>query len=185
MKTKHIISFNSNESSRTRLRWPAFVAAAVLAASLLLSGCSSGNDSASSGNADPAPSTNNSSAPGSGNTSEPGSGNTPGSDNQSDSGGNQGTGTDEPDKSGTNPPEQSSEMTGKGTFHGLADSHSVELETANGTEVFQFDETLADQLNGITEGSSITYTYITKNVDAGEGKTIRQLWLTGVDASSK
>lgn len=194
MKTKSNIQFYSGKSRLLLRIVPALILAAALSALLLVSGC--GSENASGGNS-PAPSTDNSNTEGNGGSSQPGPGNTSnsgngsgsgnasGPDESAGSGGNQDTGTGETGNEGSKDPGQSSEMSGKGTFQGLADSHSVELETTNGTEVFQFDEALAGKLNGIQEGTAVTFTYTSKNVDSGGGKTVQQLWLTGIEASGQ
>ncbi|EFM11747.1 conserved hypothetical protein [Paenibacillus curdlanolyticus YK9] len=66
-----------------------------------------------------------------------------------------------------------------GTFNGLADSHSAEITTADGTVVYQIEESITDQVSNLEEGAKIQFEYTEKALDGGQ-----QLWLTKVAASN-
>ncbi|MWC30098.1 hypothetical protein [Paenibacillus sp. MMS18-CY102] len=68
-----------------------------------------------------------------------------------------------------------------GTFNGLADSHSAEITTADGTVVYQVDASIADQVANLEEGAKIQFEFTEKALDGDQKLT--QLWLTKVEAS--
>ena len=104
-----------------------------------------------------------------------------------------GTATPEPDAANdeqtgtTNDPASSTDQAdlsvkqATGTFNGLADSHSAEITTADGTVVYQIEESIADQVSNLEEGAKIQFEYSEKAIDGDQKLT--QLWLTKVEAS--
>jgi hypothetical protein len=130
-----------------------------------------------------------------------GSNNNPGSEDggvTSDGGGNGGQpsgnsgltepGTAKPDPAqpGNNgsenePPKETAVSKAEGTYMGQADPHSVEIKTAEGTSVFQFDDSLAEKVGKIKDNSPVAIEYYSKNYNI-EGKNVKQLWLTKIEA---
>lgn len=78
-------------------------------------------------------------------------------------------------------PKDAEAIQGEGTFVGLADTHTVEIETADGAESFQFEDSLTDTINSIEGDANVTFEYVEKKVEAGD-QTITQLWLTKIEA---
>lgn len=75
-------------------------------------------------------------------------------------------------------PQNSSPTVAEGRFNGLADSHTVELETASGAEAFQFDEGLMDTLSNLDQGDKVRYVYTEKVI---EGSSDKQLWINKIE----
>jgi len=65
----------------------------------------------------------------------------------------------------------------EGNFNGLADSHSAEITTPDGTFVYQLGDGIEEQVAALEENAKIRFEYIEKSMDGGES----QRWLTKVE----
>jgi len=69
-------------------------------------------------------------------------------------------------------------LQGEGVFVGIADSHSIEVETADGYLVFQYTDELSDAINKLNPDSKVKYSYTVKKLDDGSG--LEQNWLVSI-----
>ncbi|QYR20667.1 hypothetical protein KZ483_23220 [Paenibacillus sp. sptzw28] len=84
-------------------------------------------------------------------------------------------------RSDEQPPKDTAVSKAEGTYVGQADTHSVEIKTADGTSVFQFDASLAEKVDKIKDNSPVAIEYYSKEYNI-EGKNVKQLWLTKIEA---
>lgn len=80
-------------------------------------------------------------------------------------------------------PTDAPSMKGEGVFVGLADTHTVEIETSGGAQSYQFEDSLSDAINAIQSNANVTFEYVEKKIEA-DGQSITQLWLTKIEASN-
>jgi hypothetical protein len=73
-------------------------------------------------------------------------------------------------------------LTGEGTFNGLMDSHSIEIETAAGAIALQITEELAAKINGIPSDAKVKFEYTEKAVE-GDAE-LKQNWLVSIEEAS-
>ncbi|WP_036719649.1 hypothetical protein [Paenibacillus harenae] len=127
-----------------------------------------------------------------------GTGNTTNQDNQQDTV-NEGPVVDLPEQSGVIEPDVSSPestngasnnsetkaptnnlvLSGEGTFNGLMDTHSIEIETADGAIALQLTEELSQKMNSIPDDAHVKFEYTEKAVD---GDTeLKQNWLVSIE----
>lgn len=84
------------------------------------------------------------------------------------------TGISEPDPSA---PVKS----GEGTYVGLSDSHSIEIETKDGAMPLQVTEELLAVVNKLPSDSKVTFEYTEKEIEAGSD--MKQNWLKKIEQS--
>ncbi|KQN99065.1 hypothetical protein [Paenibacillus sp. Leaf72] len=79
--------------------------------------------------------------------------------------------------SGTDTPTANPDLkTGEGVFNGLIDTHSIEVDTPNGTIVLQINDELLDVINSLPEKSKIKYQYVEKDLDG-----FTQMWAEKIE----
>lgn len=71
---------------------------------------------------------------------------------------------------------------GTGTYTGQQDTHTVEIETANGPMSFQIDDNTALSLEGLNPNDKVTFQYKEKEFQTDDGSE-KQLWLTKIEKS--
>ncbi|WP_424767145.1 hypothetical protein [Paenibacillus sp. sgz302251] len=70
-------------------------------------------------------------------------------------------------------------LSGEGTYIGLMDSHSIEIETADGPMPFQVTDDLMGALEALPENAKVKYEYTEKAI---EGETdMKQNWLSKIE----
>jgi len=75
---------------------------------------------------------------------------------------------------GTNEESTNSEedlITETGIYNGQADPHTIEIETADGPLAFQLTMEARDDIDALTEGGEVTYTY----TEDGDTRTIESI----------
>ncbi|QAY66742.1 hypothetical protein [Paenibacillus protaetiae] len=75
-------------------------------------------------------------------------------------------------------PADATPIQAEGTFVGLADTHTVEIDSAQGAQSYQFEDSLSDQVNAIDDDAKVKFEYVEKKTD-----NVVQLWLTKIEAS--
>lgn len=71
---------------------------------------------------------------------------------------------------------------GTGTYNGQIDTHSIEIETADGPKAFQIDDTLSEAIAGLKEKEAVKFEYVEKK--SGEGAdAVTQLILKKIEKS--
>ncbi|GFN32090.1 hypothetical protein [Paenibacillus xylaniclasticus] len=65
----------------------------------------------------------------------------------------------------------------EGSFNGLADSHSAEITTTEGTFVYQLSEDVEEQVAALEGNAKVRFEYIEKQIDGGG----TQRWLTKIE----
>lgn len=93
---------------------------------------------------------------------------------------------DKPDPGQKNdtPATQSQEQQGTGTFNGLADGHSAEIETKTDTIVFQAATEQMEQMKNFEFGDSVKFRYIVKEIESDTGSKVKQPWLISIEKQS-
>ncbi|MFD1176999.1 hypothetical protein ACFQ3W_11900 [Paenibacillus puldeungensis] len=71
---------------------------------------------------------------------------------------------------------------GLGTFVGMVDNHSIEIEMNGQPTVFQIDEKLASEVKNIKQGASVTYVYYEQVTQGSD--PIKQLVLNKITVSA-
>lgn len=64
-------------------------------------------------------------------------------------------------------------ITETGIYNGQADPHTIEIENAEGATAFQLTMEARDDIDGLTEGKEVTYTY----TEEGDTRTIESIEL--------
>ncbi|MFD0717564.1 hypothetical protein [Paenibacillus sp. GCM10027626] len=72
---------------------------------------------------------------------------------------------------------------GKGTYNGQQDSHSIEIQTADGPTPFQIEADLADVLDDLQLDEPVTFEYYEKAIEGDD--TVKQLILTKLEKVNK
>jgi len=70
---------------------------------------------------------------------------------------------------------------GEGTFVGLSDSHSIEIETKDGPMPLQVTDELLAVVNELPSDSKVTFEYTEKEIEAGS--EFKQNWLKKIEQS--
>lgn len=92
-------------------------------------------------------------------------------------------GTAQPDATpdtGSDNSGNSAVKTGTGTYTGQIDSHSIEIETDNGPQVFQITDEFTDTLNNLESDADVKFEYTEKILESA-GEKVTQFWLTQID----
>jgi hypothetical protein len=66
-------------------------------------------------------------------------------------------------------------LEGEGTFVGLIDASSFEVETSEGPLILRFSEELSEKVSSIPEGKKVKYTYIKNDEKQNILKTIEEV----------
>jgi len=79
----------------------------------------------------------------------------------------------EPNNESNNDPENSDDnlITETGIYNGQADPHTIEIETEEGPLAFQLTMDARDDIDALTEGGEVTYTY----TEDGDTRTIESV----------
>ncbi|OBZ16007.1 MULTISPECIES: hypothetical protein [Bacillales] len=67
----------------------------------------------------------------------------------------------------------------EGTYSGLSDSHSIEIETASGTLPLQITEDLKSKLEALPDDAKVKFEYTEKAIE-GEAN-LKQNWLVNIE----
>lgn len=71
-------------------------------------------------------------------------------------------------------------MSGEGRFVGIMDTHSVEIETADGPTAFQYEDAMTGTIEAIAEDAQVSFTYVEMTQQAG-GEQVTQRWLQTIE----
>ncbi|MBJ6361433.1 hypothetical protein ACFOQM_09055 [Paenibacillus sp. GCM10012307] len=96
-----------------------------------------------------------------------------GNDNGSDNSNNSDSNASSPDKQEGQPL-----LSDQGIYNGLADSHTIEIETADGADSYQFDDKMMEKLNPLEEGDKVKFEYTEKAI---QGSSETQKWVTDIE----
>lgn len=103
----------------------------------------------------------------------PTSGNTDSGNNNTDT---------ETNKPGVSEPDPSAPVkSGEGTFVGLSDSHSIEIETKDGAMPLQVTDELLAVVSELPSDAKVTFKYTEKEIEAGSD--VKQNWLEEIEQS--
>lgn len=80
---------------------------------------------------------------------------------------------------GSEKPETDKAIVAEGTYIGLSDSHSIEIETATDTIPLQITEEQAATLDSFESGAKVKFEYTEKAIE-GEAN-LKQNWLTKIE----
>lgn len=83
------------------------------------------------------------------------------------------------DSGGEEEPAADEVKRGEGTFNGLMDSHSIEIETATGAMALQITEELARKIDNLPSDAKVTFEYTEKAVKGETG--LKQNWLVKIE----
>ncbi|MBD2867767.1 hypothetical protein [Paenibacillus arenilitoris] len=89
--------------------------------------------------------------------------------------------TESPDNSGeaTEEPANEPVISGEGTYSGMMDSHSIEIETADGAIALQIPEELSTTIDSIPADAKVKFEYTEKAVEGDAG--LKQNWLVKIE----
>jgi len=77
---------------------------------------------------------------------------------------------------------QNNVIQGTGTYNGQIDTHSIEIQTADGPKAFQIDDKLSETVAGLKEKDTIKFEYVEQK--SGEGAdAVTQLILKKIEKS--
>ncbi len=79
----------------------------------------------------------------------------------------------------TGAPEDAPVISGEGTFTGIADANSIEIQTADGPLPVQYTEEQTELINSINEDAKVKFEYKEKAVE-GEAN-LKQQWLVSIE----
>ena len=80
---------------------------------------------------------------------------------------------------GNDPNEPAAKMD-EGRFVGIMDTHSIEIETADGPTAFQYDEAMTETINSIEPDAQVQFEYVEETQDV-DGEQVTQLWLVSIE----
>ncbi|EXX89675.1 hypothetical protein BG53_14515 [Paenibacillus darwinianus] len=176
---------NQAANSRRNAFRKAGIAATILLAAALVTACGSGNNTSTTNSnvANPSAEDNDpasgATAPDPADQTANGSGGTSASNDAA----NANAGTSDNDTSVNNSTADSDAsgivLEGTGTYTGQIDSHSVEIDTAEGPQAFQIDDKLAEVVSGLEMDAKVAFEYTEKEIDNG-GEKVKQLWLADI-----
>jgi uncharacterized low-complexity protein len=81
--------------------------------------------------------------------------------------------------SGTEDPDADEVKRGEGTFTGLIDSHSIEIETEAGAMAFQITEELASAIDNLPSDAEVAFEYTEKAIEGETG--LKQYWIVKIE----
>lgn len=67
-----------------------------------------------------------------------------------------------------------------GEYVGLIDGHSIEIKTANGTEVFQVDPQIEEKITDWEEGAKVKFQYTEAELEV-DGEKVKQSTIVTID----
>ncbi|MFS0723439.1 hypothetical protein [Paenibacillus sp. 1P07SE] len=79
-------------------------------------------------------------------------------------------------------PAEAETMAGEGTFVGIMDTHSIEIETVDGPTAFQYEDAMTEAINALEPDSQVQFEYYEETQDVG-GEQVTQLWLVTIEAA--
>ena len=86
-----------------------------------------------------------------------------------------------PDDSPSPPPSPSADkLEGTGTYNGLGDANSIEIQFNGQPTAFRIDPSIADKLSGWEEGSAVKFQY-TETTVVSDGNSLKQYTIVSID----